>query len=71
MIHDLTKERLWITDMSHPHYGESGYLTGEIIEMNTPTKERMARFTLEDCKHGTDACYVGRGVLAPDKRGPR
>lgn len=68
MASNLTTERLWITEMSHPHYGESGYLTGRVIVLTDHDGTRMAEFRLEHCTHGVDACFVGHGVLASEKR---
>jgi hypothetical protein len=54
---------IWeITDPAHPHYGERGTMTGETIrplfDGNTAT---MHLFKLDNCPHGTDACYVQPG----------
>ena len=39
--------RVYVCDRKHPHYGESGVLTGKIISLfGTP----MAEVTLDNCK---------------------
>lgn len=50
-----------ISDPSHPHYPETGRFTGKII---TPIwGGDMAEVKLDQCKHGTDACFVSRGQV--------
>ena len=62
---DLTTIRVFIKDKAHPHYGESGRLTGGVIRV---LGEPMAHVQLEDCKHGTGACYVKVGQIDREKR---
>lgn len=56
--------RVFICDPDHPHYRESGVLTGKIITMKF-SGEQMAEVKLDDCKHGTDGCFVGKGQVQP------
>jgi len=50
--------RIKITGSDHPHIGETGTLTGKIISvLGTP----MAEVKLDNCPHGTDACFVKQG----------
>jgi hypothetical protein len=60
--------RVFICDPEHPHHGESGTLTGEVISLFGTS---MAKVQLQDCKHGTDACFVQPGQLRQEKRGRR
>ncbi len=57
-------ERLYvrIVDPEHPHYPETGYLTGKVL---TPRwgGDPMAEMTLDSCRHGTDACFVSKGQV--------
>ena len=55
--------RVKIVKRSHPHVGEYGRFTGETIAITTGGHKpnRMALVKLEDCKHGTDGCYVSPG----------
>ena len=47
-----------IVDPAHPHYPETGRLTGQMIRvLGSP----MAEVTLDSCRHGTGGCFVGRG----------
>lgn len=49
--------RVEITDINHPHYGERGKFTGYVIEFkHWPGK--MAEIKLDNCRHGTDTCFV-------------
>ncbi len=66
---DLTTVRMRISDPDHPHYGESGYLTGEILRMKF-THESMAKLRLEHCQHGVDACYIAKGQIQRDELQP-
>ena len=61
----LERIPVWICDRKHPHFGENGFLTGEII---TVIDEPMALVELTDCKHGTDGCYVKKGQVQQNKR---
>ena len=55
--------RVRISDPDHPHYPESGTLTGEIISLlGTP----MALLKLDSCRHGTDGCYVSKGQVVKE-----
>ena len=52
----------------HPHAGERGYLTDEVIL--TVTNTPMILIKLINCEHGTDACYaqkhhIGRVTITP------
>jgi hypothetical protein len=50
-----------ITDKNHPHYGEAGRMTGEVI---TVLGKQMAKVELTGCQHGGDACYVSKGQVS-------
>jgi hypothetical protein len=58
---DVTKKHLYISDPNHPHYPEQGYLTGEVISL---LGQSMAKFRLDNCRHGGDACFVSKGQLS-------
>lgn len=61
----LYTKRVYVCDRQHPHYGESGTLTGKIISLfGTP----MAEVKLDACKHGTDGCFVQKGQIAAESR---
>lgn len=60
--------RVYVSDRKHPHYGESGELTGKIISVLGTS---MAEVKLDDCKHGTDGCFVEKGQVTRDKRGQK
>lgn len=51
--------RVKIVGKEHPHRGEYGRFTGEMIRIATGAK--MALVTLERCAHGMSACYVSPG----------
>jgi hypothetical protein len=53
--------RVKIVGREHPHHGEYGRYTGQIIRLVTGTK--MALVKLEACRHGGDACYVSPGDI--------
>lgn len=60
--------RVFVCDRKHPHFGESGTLTGKVISvLGTP----MAEVKLEDCRHGTDGCFVKKGQIQQTKRSVR
>lgn len=50
-----------IVGAKHPHRGEYGRWTGEVIRLVTGAK--MGKVTLENCKHGGDACFVSPGDI--------
>lgn len=52
--------RVKIVSNTHPHRGEYGRFTGEIINV---LGKKMALVKLEHCKHGTDGCYVSVGEV--------
>jgi hypothetical protein len=55
-----------IVGRDHPHRGEYGRFTGEVVRL--VTGQQMALVTLEACRHGTDGCYVSPGdVRAVDE----
>lgn len=56
-----TLQRVQIVRKSHPHFEEYGRFTGKIVMMRFGSKEPMAEVKLEHCRHGTDACFVGKG----------
>ena len=53
--------RVKIVGRKHPHCGEYGRFTGEVIRLVTGPK--MALVKLENCRHGGDACYVSPGDI--------
>ena len=60
---DLFKEPLVrICDPEHPHYPETGRFTGEVVVMKF-SGTKMAKVILDNCKHGTDACFVTAGQI--------
>ena len=60
-----TTTRVRIVDKDHPHYGESGHLTGTIISV---VGKRMAEMKIEHCRHGTDGCFISRGQIEIERR---
>lgn len=60
--------RVYICDPKHPHFGESGVMTGKVISL---FGEAMAEVKLDRCAHGTDGCFVKKGQVAREKRGDR
>lgn len=66
MIVQDEKIRVRIIDGEHPHYPEHGYLTGEVISL---FGKPMAKVKLDNCMHGTDACFVSQGQIAQERRG--
>lgn len=53
--------RVRIVDREHPHYPETGVLTGKIVTF--PWGEKMAEMKLDACAHGEDGCYVSPGQV--------
>lgn len=53
-------QRVQIVNRQHPHFEEFGRFTGKIIEMRFGGKP-MAEVSLENCRHGGDACFVNPG----------
>lgn len=51
--------RVKIIGKHHPHRGEYGRFTGDVIRL--ATGDRMALVKLESCRHGTEGCYVSPG----------
>ena len=62
---ELKTQRVRIVNRQHPHYRETGFMTGEMISVLGKTP--MAKVKLENCQHGTDACYVGKGDVEIDR----
>lgn len=56
--------RVRISNPEHPHYPETGILTGKVITMKFGDRRQMAEMKLDSCKHGTDACFVSKGEVA-------
>lgn len=51
-------QRVQVVNRRHPHYEEYGRFTGKMISLlGTP----MAEVKLEQCRHGTDGCFVKKG----------
>jgi hypothetical protein len=55
--------RVQIVNRDHPHFEEYGRLTGKIITMKFGSRREMAEVTLENCRHGTDGCFVSKGDI--------
>jgi len=49
-----------ICDPEHPHYPETGELTGKMISL---FGQPMAEMKLDNCEHGDDACFVSKGQV--------
>lgn len=60
---DIPLQRVQIVDRQHPHYEEYGRFTGKIVTMKFGTREPMAEVTLENCRHGSDGCFVRKGEV--------
>jgi len=56
-------QRVQIVDRLHPHFEEYGRFTGKIITMKFGTREQMAEVKLENCRHGSDGCFVKKGEV--------
>lgn len=52
--------RVKIVGREHPHRGEYGRFDGSTINV---LGKRMALVKLENCRHGTDGCYVSPGDI--------
>jgi hypothetical protein len=63
----LLKQTVRITNREHPHYRESGKLTGKVISL---FGKPMAEVKLGDCRHGGDACFVRTGDIEIDRCQP-
>lgn len=64
----MTKDdliRVRICDPDHPHYPESGVLTGTIIMV---LGTAMAEMKIVGCKHGTSGCFVAKGQVTRERR---
>lgn len=57
--------RVRICDPKHPHYPETGVMTGKMIRMIFDDT-LMAEVKLDTCQHGTDACFVKKGQVKAD-----
>lgn len=53
-----------ICDHKHPHWPETGFLTGKVIRMTFGDHREMAEVKLDSCKHGVDACFVSKGQVS-------
>jgi hypothetical protein len=53
---EQTLQRVQIVKRSHPHFEEYGRFTGKIIK--PIWGGTMAEVKLENCRHGTDGCFV-------------
>jgi hypothetical protein len=65
---DIRTQTVRITKRDHPHYRETGKLTGKIISV---LGKPMAEVKLDDCRHGTDGCFVSQGDIEIDRLQPR
>jgi hypothetical protein len=71
--HGMTNEKMLqqtvrITKRDHPHYRETGKLTGKTISL---FGKPMAEVKLDDCRHGIDGCFVSTGDIEIDRLQPR
>ena len=65
----MTLPRVQIINRDHPHYEEYGRFTGKVIKMRFGLQNEMAELRLENCRHGTDGCFVNKGdVIQVDER---
>lgn len=53
--------RVQIVNRKHPHFEEYGRFTGKVITMRFGKRDQMAEVKLENCRHGTDGCFVSKG----------
>lgn len=53
--------RVQIVNRDHPHFEEYGRFTGKVIQMKFGLGNKMAEVQLENCRHGTDGCFVSIG----------
>ena len=54
--------RVKVVKPTHPHVGEIGRFTGKVISIPGAIKaSTMAEVRLENCRHGTDGCFVSKG----------
>lgn len=58
-----TLQRVQIVNRQHPHFEEYGRFTGKVIQMKFGTREQMAEVALENCRHGSDGCFVVKGEV--------
>lgn len=61
-----TAIRVQIVDPTHPHFPEHGVMTGKILTMKF-SGEEMAEVRLDNCRHGTDACFVSKGQIERER----
>lgn len=65
MGHEVNKKeqlpRVQIVNRQHPHFEEYGRFTGRVIVLKFGDGKRMAEVALENCRHGTDGCFVDVG----------
>lgn len=54
-------QRVQIVNREHPHFEEYGRFTGKIVTMRFGGLKPMAEVALENCRHGTDGCFVSAG----------
>lgn len=57
--------RVFVCDPSHPHFGETGVMPGTVISL---FGKKLAEVRFENCKHGTDGCFVSVGQVKPEAR---
>jgi hypothetical protein len=59
---DKPLQRVQIVSRQHPHFEEYGRFTGRVI---TPRwgGDDMAEVKLENCRHGSDGCFVSKGEV--------
>jgi len=54
-------QRVQIVNRKHPHFEEYGRFTGKMITMKFGQQDQMAEVKLENCRHGSDGCFVSKG----------
>jgi hypothetical protein len=54
--------RVRIVKPTHPHHGETGIWTGEVIVFDH-WDGKMGKVKLDNCPHRTDACFVSPGDI--------
>lgn len=61
-MNDMAIKRMLvrICDPKHPHFPETGYLTGKTISV---LGKPMTEVKINNCQHGTDGCFVGKGQI--------
>jgi hypothetical protein len=53
--------RVQIVNREHPHFEEYGRFTGKVIQMKFSGGKQMAEVKMENCRHGSEGCFVSVG----------